>query len=156
MLSDIPGAGRTRDGRRTWLPTLMVLVALALISCSAAPQPVSGPVMDVTLSDFDIVTSQPSVDEGGVTMRIANTGPATHEFVVVKSDLPPDELPIAADGLSADEEQLEFVDEISEIDLDGEATLTLDLEPGGYILFCNLEGHYLGGMTETLEVTGRG
>ena len=30
--------------------------------------------------------------------------------------------------------------------------LTLDLKPGRYVLWCNLEGHYLGGMHETFDV----
>ena len=33
-------------------------------------------------------------------------------------------------------------------------TLVIHLAPGRYVFFCNLEGHYLGGMHGVLEVSG--
>ena len=38
------------------------------------------------------------------------------------------------------------------VQLDERHQLDLDLDPGHYVLFCNLEGHYLGGMHVDLEV----
>ena len=38
------------------------------------------------------------------------------------------------------------------IDLWHTDTLVLRLPPGHYVVFCNLEGHYLGGMHTLLEV----
>jgi uncharacterized cupredoxin-like copper-binding protein len=32
-------------------------------------------------------------------------------------------------------------------------TLALSLQPGRYVFFCNMEGHYMGGMHGVLEVT---
>jgi hypothetical protein len=61
-------------------------------------------------------------------------------------------LPIADDGLSVDEDAIDVVDELEEI-LDGDRDpLTLSLDPGTYVLFCNLEGHYLAGMYATIQV----
>jgi hypothetical protein len=61
-------------------------------------------------------------------------------------------LPIGGDGLSVDEDSVDVVDELEEV-LDGDRdSLTVSLEPGTYVLFCNLEGHYLAGMYATIEV----
>jgi uncharacterized cupredoxin-like copper-binding protein len=112
--------------------------------------------VDVTLKDFSIRTSTPSVDAGQLAFDVYNRGPATHEFVVIRTDLPDDQLPIAADGLSVDEDALAGVGEISEVNIWTRQTLDLRLAPGRYVFFCNLDGHYLGGMRVTFVVSGDG
>jgi hypothetical protein len=53
----------------------------------------------------------------------------------------------------ADEEKFDHVGEISEVDTLTTQDLVLHLAPGRYIFYCNLEGHYLGGMHGVLEVS---
>lgn len=127
-----------------------------LSSCSGTGGTSSGPSVGVTLKDFAISTSTSAVDAGRIEFNIYNRGPATHEFVVVRTDLPGDQLPTAADGLSVDEEALAGVGEISEVDVWTHYTLDLRLSPGRYVFFCNLDGHYLGGMNGTLVVSEDG
>jgi uncharacterized cupredoxin-like copper-binding protein len=130
-----------------------MLIAAALVpSCSGGT---SGPIdaqVVVTITDFKIAPAGLSADPGDVRISVHNASPVTHEFVVVRSDLPADRLPLGSDGLSVDEEQVDVVDELGEIATRDTADLTLDLAPGRYVFFCNLEGHYLGGMHATLEV----
>ena len=38
------------------------------------------------------------------------------------------------------------------LDIDERQTQVLGLTPGNYVLYCNLEGHYLGGMHASLAV----
>ncbi len=133
-----------------WGAALLLLVS-ACTGPAAAP---ATPRVDVTLNDFRIDSPTPSVAVGDVAFRIHNDAPATHEFVVVRTDLAADRLPIATDGLSVDEEALEPVGELGEVDAGTVGSLSLHLTPGRYVFFCNLEGHYLGGMHAVLEVTG--
>jgi uncharacterized cupredoxin-like copper-binding protein len=84
---------------------------------------------------------------------VSNTGPTTHEFVIVRTDLPDDGLPIGVDGLSVDEDGLEPVDEIEGIEDGTSGQVDVMLEPGRYVFFCNFEGHYLAGMHAAVEVT---
>ena len=49
--------------------------------------------------------------------------------------------------------QLDLVKEDSELDIGVSRALVVDLPPGHYVLYCNLEGHYLGGMHASLVVT---
>jgi uncharacterized cupredoxin-like copper-binding protein len=95
-----------------------------------------------------------TIAAGFVDFVVHSKGPSTHEFNVVQTDLPPDQLPLRPDGLTVDEDSslLHFVGGIGELDIGQTETLALRLPPGRYVLFCNLEGHYLGGMHALLEV----
>lgn len=62
-------------------------------------------------------------------------------------------VPLGADGLSVDEDAIAIIGELEEVDDGAYEHLTVDLDPGRYVLFCNLEGHYLGGMHASVVVT---
>jgi uncharacterized cupredoxin-like copper-binding protein len=115
-----------------------------------------GGAIGITLQEFNVVADASSADAGDVTFDIENVGPDDpHEFVVMKSDLAPGELPTVEDG-SVDEEGegVELIDEVEELEVGDTATLTVDLEAGAYVLLCNiveeedgeLESHYQEGM----------
>jgi uncharacterized cupredoxin-like copper-binding protein len=106
----------------------------------------------VMLKDFRIKVSRTRVPAGDVRLVVANKGPDTHEMLVVRTSAP---LPLRADGITVDEEALEpvTVDEV-----EGEArghvyVGQFKLRPGRYELFCNMAGHYLGGMRARLVVS---
>jgi uncharacterized cupredoxin-like copper-binding protein len=147
---------RHHSGRR------IVFGAVALVMLSGctgglpADSPTTGTIVDASVEDFAIHAPPSVAAEGEVTFRIYNKGPATHEFVVTQTDLPADELPIGPDGTSADEDAFEVTGEVSDVAAWTTEPLTLALTPGRYVLFCNLEGHYLGGMYTSFRVTGGG
>ena len=132
----------------------VAMTTVCLSACSGAPPSPHGASLDVTIQDFQITKSSSFVSAGEVVLLVHDKGPSTHEFVVVKTDLPPDQLPLRPDGLLVEEDspQLHPVDELSELDIGERARLVLNLSPGRYVLFCNLEGHYLGGMHSLLQV----
>jgi uncharacterized cupredoxin-like copper-binding protein len=113
-----------------------------------------GTPLNVLLKDFEVRQETTVVPAGTVSFRIRNQGPTTHELIVVRTDTAPDKLPLQSDGLTVDEEGrgIKFLEEVSGLDIDDRQTLVLDLAPGHYVLYCNLEGHYLGGMYEALTV----
>jgi uncharacterized cupredoxin-like copper-binding protein len=150
----------TRAGRRwAWAVALvLVLVAVAVavpltVARRQEPTPTGTP-LNVLLDDFKVQRDAAVVPAGTVSFRIRNQGPTTHELIVVRTDRAPDELPLQSDGLTVDEEGpgVEFLEEVEGLDIDDRETLVLDLAPGRYVLYCNLEGHYLGGMYEALTV----
>ena len=145
--------------RRRWAWTLaIVLAALAVavpLAVARRHEPTSsGTPVNVLLEDFKVQEDAAVVPAGTVSFRIRNQGPTTHELIVVRSELAPDKLPLQSDGLTVDDEErgIEFLDEVDGLDIDDRATLVLDLTPGHYVLYCNFEGHYLGGMYEALTV----
>ncbi len=101
--------------------------------------------------DFGIALEETSTPAGSTTFDITNDGPSTHEFVVFKTDLAEDALPV--DGSTVTEENLDLVDEVEDIAPGAGTSLTVDLEPGSYVVICNIEGHYTAGMYAALTVT---
>jgi uncharacterized cupredoxin-like copper-binding protein len=148
----------TRAKRRWVWALVLVLAALALavpltVARRQAPTP-SGTPVNVLLQDFKVRMDAAVVPAGTVSFRLLGQGPTTHEFIVVRTDRSPDKLPLQPDGLTVNEEALgvELVDEADGLDIDDRQTLDLRLAPGHYVMYCNLEGHYLGGMYAALTV----
>jgi uncharacterized cupredoxin-like copper-binding protein len=88
---------------------------------------------------------------GAVTIDAPNVGNAPHELVLAKTDDDPAELPTVSGG-GVDEESLDVPGEVEEVEPGADGTVTLDLEAGKYVMFCNLPGHYEGGMYGSLTV----
>lgn len=148
----------SRSGRSSRRPAGLIAPLLALtvlgLSCVGPPAPTSDRTVAVTLRDFRLSASSTTVASGLVRFVLNNRGPSTHEFVVVRTDRPADGLPILPDGLTVDEEAplLHAVEEDPDIALGATNMLDVRLAPGRYVLFCNLAGHYLGGMRRSLVV----
>ena len=148
----------TRARRRWTWALALVLAALALavplnVARRQEPTP-SGTPVDVLLEDFKVRREATAVPAGTVSFRILNQGPTTHELIVVRTDRSPNKLPLQGDGLTVDEEGpgVHLLDEAEGLDIDDRQTLVLDLAAGNYVWYCNLEGHYLGGMYAALTV----
>jgi uncharacterized cupredoxin-like copper-binding protein len=108
--------------------------------------------VQVTERDFSISPDQNSVPSGEVSFNIRNEGPATHEFVVFKTDVPEGQLPIRNGIVDEEANSVEDVDEVEGISPGESKELKVDLQPGQYVLICNISGHYQLGMHAALEV----
>ena len=179
--------------RRTWLALGLVLALTALaagaIACgsskkstteaTATPGGDSTPEateastepagnaqseVSVTLVEYQVKTNVESVPSGSVTFEARNIGGAEHALHVFKTDLAPDALPTMADG-SVDEEAagLTMVDHVTGIQPQQQKSLTVTLEPGAYVLVCNVVQqtatgepiiHYEKGMHVAFTITG--
>jgi uncharacterized cupredoxin-like copper-binding protein len=138
------------------LALVLVVLAVAVpLTVARRPEPTPpGTPVNVLLEDFKVGQDATAVPAGTVSLRIRNEGPTRHELIVVRTDRAPGKLPLQSDGLTVDEEGegVKLVDEIDGLDIDGRQTLVLGLAPGNYVMYCNLEGHYLGGMYAALTV----
>jgi uncharacterized cupredoxin-like copper-binding protein len=144
--------------RGGWMVQAVAAISLLMVSsaCSGGPSPGrSGTDVPVKLKDFRIGLASHTLAAGRIDFDIRNPGPSTHEFLIVRTDLPSSRLPLGRDGLTVDEEspELDLVEEDSELDIGAIRVMQVDLSPGHYVLYCNLEGHYLGGMHTSLVVT---
>ena len=112
-------------------------------------------ILVVTEHDFGLQASVSSVRAGAVTVHVVNRGPSTHELNIDRTSMADGSLPLKPDGLTVNEDSsaLQRVDSVSVVRLGASQDLHLRLEPGHYVLYCNLEGHYLGTMHASLEVT---
>ena len=134
---------------------LLTLSALALAGCSSGSShhAVASSTVRVKERDFRITVSPARVRAGTVRLFLHNKGPDTHELLIVRSPSP--DLPLRTDGLTINEAALDkaTVGVIEGKEPGTSEELLLHLKPGRYELFCNMAGHYLGGMRATLVVT---
>ena len=143
-------------GQRMRYGSTLAAGLLIATACSGSPDTAAtGVAGDGTIvtteKDFGIALEETSTPAGSTTFDITNDGPSTHEFVVFKTDLAEDALPV--DGSTVDEANLDLVDEAEDIAPGVGTSLTVDLEPGSYVVICNVEGHYAAGMHAALTVT---
>jgi uncharacterized cupredoxin-like copper-binding protein len=127
---------------------------LAVAACSKPPPAPTGTTVPIALSDYRIASSVSSVPAGTVIFDVSSKGPSTHELAVFQTTRPADKLPLGDDGLRIDEdsEELREAGELEQVDIGETETFVLRLSPGRYVLVCNMEGHYLGGMHFSLIV----
>jgi uncharacterized cupredoxin-like copper-binding protein len=139
--------------RRVGTTALIVSSLLLLAGCGAAGQAQHGSgTIRVSERDFKIGASRVSVRAGKVDLVVDNHGPEAHELIVAREN--DQGLALRSDGLTVNEEALKPY-EAGSLE-PGQAgrvrRLQLDLKPGRYVLFCNMSGHYLGGMHTELVV----
>jgi uncharacterized cupredoxin-like copper-binding protein len=145
--------------RRRWawalalVPAVLALAVPLTLARRHDPMPRGTPV-DVLLGDFTLRRDVAVVPAGTVRFRILNQGPTTHEVSVIRTDRAHDKLPLQRDGLTINEDApgMDFIDEAEGLDIGDRRTLALRLAAGNYVLYCNMEGHYLGGMHAALTV----
>ena len=126
----------------------------------ASPSAAAGTAVNVTLQEWAVSADVASAPAGAVTFTATNNGPDDpHEFVVIKTDLSLTELPTDATG-AVDEAggNMTVSGEIEDIAVGASEDLTLTLEPGAYVLICNIyeeaekESHYQLGMRASFTV----
>ncbi len=137
---------------RIFMPALVAAVgAVALVVACGGGGATPGPTtVGATEKEFSISLSQTTATPGSVTFNVNNAGTIAHEFVVVDTDTPADQLPV--DGTTVNEDALTAVDEIEDIAPGTTPALTVNLSPGHYAIICNIEGHYAAGMHADLTV----
>jgi uncharacterized cupredoxin-like copper-binding protein len=137
-----------------------ILAASLVIACTAAvgcgsnqphgDKPTA--VLRVTEKDFKI-SAPASMQAGDAQLDVHNIGPDDHELIVVRTPAGK-ALPMRADGITVDEDAVKHATAaaIEPQPPNGTKTVGLHLTPGRYTLFCNMSGHYRGGMRRVLIV----
>jgi len=125
---------------------LIPVLLLGLVACSSSPESeapsADAPSADapstealaVSVADFMIDPSDLEVAGSTVTIAVTSDGPTPHNLTVRDS---------AGEVLMA----------TADLSVDGTETISAELEPGEYTIFCSLSGHESLGMSGTLTVT---
>ena len=115
--------------------------------------------VNLDLFEYQIVPDLDAVAAGSVAFNASNVGDAAHELVIIRTDLAPDALPVGEDG-AVDEsgEGVAVIGRIGEFAAQSDASITVDLETGSYVLICNIvEGdalsHYQEGMYRAFTIS---
>lgn len=116
----------------------------------------------VELDEWRVSPDRDSVDAGTILFELTNVGEDEHEFAVTRGESI-EALPLAEDetvDIPLLEERGEFVGEVEAFPSGTDCTGAFDLDPGSYVLFCNLvheeeegaENHFQEGMARTFTV----
>ena len=138
-------------GRTALIAGSLALLAVTGCGSSGLSARTNGTIVRIAERDFRI-SAPKHLASGNVLLSVRNNGPDAHELIVVRTRGA--RLPLRADGTTVSEEKLEpSVVGLLEPGKPGSRRgLRLHLAPGRYMLFCNMSGHYLGGMHTELVV----
>jgi uncharacterized cupredoxin-like copper-binding protein len=145
VLGQVNAGGKRRCPRAA----IAVLTVVITAACGSSEPAAHGTAVKVVESDFEIKV-QTNVTAGDVVFVVHNQGPDDHELIVVPA--PAGDLPLRGSGLTVAEESFkpEPLGVLEPGAPGSDRKLQLHLQPGRYVLFCNMSGHYLGGMHEIL------
>ena len=136
--------------------SLITAVLVVAASSARADEKVGVTLADKGMESMRVELSATEIRTGKVTFHVTNNSQnLVHEFVVGKSDKPIESLPYNEQETQLKEDAFEVVSEIEDIEPGKSGMLTVNLEPGSYILFCNKMGHFKAGMVNHLTVVKR-
>ena len=120
--------------------TVPVAVAVAVfLPLAAGCGDDGGEEVNVVLSEWIVEPERHSVDAGAITFIADNQGGEIHELVVVEATSA-EELPVDDNGVFDEEAfgEENVLGEVEDVVPGDQKELTLDLEPGSYVLLCNI------------------
>jgi len=137
--------------RRGCVATAVLLAALVAGCGSSQRAGTSARVVDVTERDFSIAMPT-TLASGEIVFHVHNAGPDDHEFIVMRGTAA--QLPLQDDGLTVNEAGVKnrLVGELEPGSPGVTRNLRLKLAPGRYVFYCDMTGHFMGGMHEDVVV----
>jgi uncharacterized cupredoxin-like copper-binding protein len=132
---------------------LVGVVGLSFAGCSSGvARGTASATARVTERDFQI-SAPAQLPSGTVELAVHNKGPEAHELIVVRPD-GDNALPLRGDGITVDEDAVESrtAGSLGPGTAGSDRVLKLQLKPGRYEFFCNMAGHFEGGMHTTVTV----
>jgi uncharacterized cupredoxin-like copper-binding protein len=128
---------------------LLFVAALASGACSSG----GGGGIDVDLGEFSLKSAESSAPAGEVTFNARNAGAVEHELIVLKTNLDPSRLKTKDSVAIVEGPDLEVVGHAENIAASQSQELAVTLEPGRYVLLCNIPAHYQSGMRAGFRAT---
>lgn len=121
---------------------------------SLMPMGMAMPGAMMEMATMGITVDSTEIPAGEVTFRVVNDSQDFyHNLSISPVADPAKELPYLADMKMVDEEAAGITARLKELRSHDSGSVTVDLAPGTYILYCNIAGHYVMGMWTTITVT---
>lgn len=127
------------------------VVAGLVVATAAVAGGGSSSKVTVTMKEWATKPSPPTARAGKVTFAVKNNGHLLHEFIVVKTNLPANKLPVK--GTTANLSKVKVEGKVPSFKPGQRRTLSLTLPKGHYVLLCNLPAHYKSGQYASFSVS---
>ena len=110
--------------------------------------------VDRSNAAMGIKLSRDRAPAGDIVFKVTNGSNETvHEMIVVPVTAKGQALPYVADEHRINEDAAGHLGEVAELEPGKAGSLTLNLQPGTYMVLCNVPGHFMAGMWQVLTVT---
>ena len=131
-----------------------MIVALEVRPSGGLSVPTGSHVVHVDERDFGIHIPEVTLPAGHYVFVDTNHGPSPHELVMWKTALPADHIPLGANRKVNEDSPVlaSALDSGSSLNPGETRLLTTTLEPGHYVIVCNLPGHFMTGMHVDITV----
>lgn len=131
----------------------LIAAIIAVAPIARADQAVNVTLSDHGMDSMHMMLSTNQVTAGKITFNVINTSQdLVHELVIVKSDQPVETIAFNDKENEVTESAIKVVTELDDIDPGKSGILTVNLDPGTYVLLCNKTGHFKAGMVNRLTV----
>jgi uncharacterized cupredoxin-like copper-binding protein len=119
------------------------------------PMGLAMPGAGMDMATMGITADPAEIPAGEVTFTAVNESQEFYHSLAIApvADLSK-ELPYLVEDRMVDEEAAGTIARMKELRPQTSGSATFDLQPGTYILYCNIAGHYVMGMWTLLKVTG--
>jgi uncharacterized cupredoxin-like copper-binding protein len=108
---------------------------------------------DISEAKMGIKANPAIATRGDVTFKVTNLASyIVHEMLIVQIKDENQILPFDESRNKVDAEGLQTLGSVNEIEPNKSASLTINLAPGKYLLYCNIAGHYMAGMWTVVTV----
>jgi uncharacterized cupredoxin-like copper-binding protein len=115
-------------------------------------QPTKGSV-GATEQSYEIALSKGGIPAGKTTFQVVNVATVPHTFIVLRTDLPSDQLPLTANNtVDLESPDITVVKDVEGVQPCAPQEVSVSLKPGSYVAICNLPGHYASGMQAAFTV----
>ena len=131
---------------------VLATVSMALLLVTACSSGGESGGVAVTLDEFSVKAKPAAADAGETTFEVRNTGSVEHDFIVLDTDKDADDLPLKKGKVDTKASGIEEIGHVHTIGSGESTTEKVDLDPGTYLLICNVEGHFQSGMHTPFEV----
>lgn len=142
-----------------WVRCGVLAIALAtLAACggggggNATPKP-SPERLAGQLKEFSVAFAKTSLPAGRVRFVVQNAGTVKHMFVVLRTDLAPDKLPVEGNVVDVKGAGVTLVGQIDPFDPGKVERKVVTVSAGAHVLICNVPTHYQQGMRAALTIT---
>jgi len=124
-------------------------IAVSMAACSAAPAatptPAGPQVVNVSMTTYGFKFTPDKIKPGEVKFVVKNDATdLKHEILLVKTDLAMDKLPMNSDGTQVDEVSKDYtkLGSVEDVEPGKSGEMTVKLDAGRYVYFCNTPAHY--------------
>jgi hypothetical protein len=142
------------------LSVLLICAALIIVTLAVRPSgglavPRGSRVLHVDERDFALHLPTTTLPAGSYVFVDTNHGPSAHELVMWKTNDPAARLPLLPNHRVNEDSPvvMSVLDSGTSLDPGQTRILTATLDPGHYVIACNLPGHFISGMHLDVTVT---